>query len=143
MQAITFLPGVTIPYAWIGTTGLPPEPSDGLDIIGNSSFTGSVVLTFESGETATVLHTSPGVSLNVLSFSTERNGSVSEGVMLNQLLPISLILYSVLQIEQCKPWGLEMHVVCKSSSPSAMHQIPPSLANCQSVTLMTCMHAGT
>ncbi len=94
-QAIAFLPGLTIPYAWIGAMERPAELPDGHDLVGSSSFTGTVVLNFDSGETATVLHSSPGVSLSELSFSAERNGSFPEGIELDQLLPISLILERV------------------------------------------------
>ena len=95
MQAIAFFPGLTIPYAWIGAMEYPAKLPDGLDLVGSSSFTSTVILTFDSGEMATVLHSSPGVSLNELSFSAERNGSFPEGIELDQLLPISLILERV------------------------------------------------
>ena len=91
-QVIALLPGLTLPYAWIAAAENPAELPDGLDLVGSSGFTGSVVSSFASGEESTILHSSPGVRLSQLSFSAERNGSVPEGIALNQLLPISLIL---------------------------------------------------
>ena len=91
-QVIALLPGLTLPYAWISAKEQPAELPDGLDLVGSSSFSASVVLTFDSGETAVVLHSSPGVSLTELTFSAELNGSVPDGVTLEQLLPLSLIM---------------------------------------------------
>ena len=91
-QVIALLPGLTIPYAWIAAAEDPALLPDGLDLVGSTSFTGSVALNFTSGEAITIHHSSPGVSLSELSFSAERKGLVPEEIALNQLLPISLIL---------------------------------------------------
>ena len=91
-QATAFIPGLIIPYAWIAAQENPAQLPDGLDLVGSSSFTGSVVLNFTSGEKVTILHSSPGITLSKLSFSAEHNGSVPENISLEQLLPISLIL---------------------------------------------------
>ena len=91
-QALALLPGLAIPYAWISAAEQPTQLPDGLDLVGSSSFTGSVILTFDNGDMVMVLHSSPGVSPTELTFSAERNGSVPEGITLNQLLPISLIM---------------------------------------------------
>jgi hypothetical protein len=91
-QVIALLPGLTIPYAWIAAQENPAQLPDGLDLVGSSSFTGSVVLNFTSGEKATILHSSPGIILSELSFSAKYNGSIPEGIVLTQLFPTSLIL---------------------------------------------------
>ena len=91
-QATAFIPGLIIPYTWIAAEENPAQLPDGFDLVGSSSFTSSVVLNFTSGEKATILHSSPGVTFSELSFSAQRNGSIPENVGLEQLLPISLIL---------------------------------------------------
>ena len=91
-QVLALLPGLTIPYAWIAAEENPAQLPDGLELIGSSSFTGSVVLNFTSGEKATILHSSPGATLNELSFSAEYSGSIPGVIVLAQLFPTSLII---------------------------------------------------
>ena len=91
-RLVGLLPGLTLPYALISAVEQPPELPDGLDLVGTSGFTASVVVTFDGGETALVLHSSGGLSQTELSFTAQVNGSVPEGVALDQLLPVSLVL---------------------------------------------------
>ena len=92
LQVSKLLPGLTIPYAWISAMEQPAELPDGLDVIGSLSFTASVVMKFDNGDTAIVLHSTSGVSLPELTFAAQLNGSVPDGITLDQLLPISLAI---------------------------------------------------
>ena len=93
-QVIAQLQGLIIPYVWIFAMEEPTEIPDGLDLVGSSDFNASVVLKFDSGEMAIILHSSSGVSLPELTFAAQLNGSVPDGITLNQLLPISLAMES-------------------------------------------------